>query len=158
MYYAAVDPIVLAGEKRAAPKAEAYPVTEATPQFRDFTIKNVTCLGAEKAIFIRGLPEMNIRNVNFENITITAKSGIELTEATGIRLKGVRVFTTDKDALIKINNAGNVLLDDISYGGNSRLFSITGKGSKGIRVQNTLKAKEPSTFSDGATETSLITE
>ena len=65
MYYAAQDPVPLAGEKREPPKVETLPVTEATPQFRNFYIKNVVCNGAEKAIFVRGLPEMNVKDIVF---------------------------------------------------------------------------------------------
>ena len=75
MYYMAQDPVALAGEKREAPKVEFKPVSEATPQFKNIFIKNVVCYGAEKAIFIRGLPEMNIHDISMENITITSKKG-----------------------------------------------------------------------------------
>lgn len=37
MYYAAVDPIALAGENREAPKVVTYPVTEETPVFKKVT-------------------------------------------------------------------------------------------------------------------------
>ncbi|HEY0039981.1 MAG TPA: glycoside hydrolase family 28 protein, partial [Flavisolibacter sp.] len=63
MYYAAQDPITLSGEKREPPKVETLPVTEATPQFQNFYISNVVCNGAEKAIFVRGVPEMNVKNI-----------------------------------------------------------------------------------------------
>ena len=59
MYYMAKDPLaIFAGEEK--PAIEFLPVTEATPQFKDFFIKDVVCKGAETAIFVRGLPEMNI--------------------------------------------------------------------------------------------------
>ena len=41
MYYAAVDPIPLKGDKREAIKVELLPVTEETPIFRDFQISDV---------------------------------------------------------------------------------------------------------------------
>jgi DNA sulfur modification protein DndE len=58
MYYMAKDPVPLAGEKNPDIKVETFPVTEATPQFRDFHISNVVCRGAARGIFIRGLPEI----------------------------------------------------------------------------------------------------
>ena len=76
MYYAAQDPIAFAGEKREPPKVETLPVTEATPQFRNFTINNVVCNGAEKAIFVRGLPEMNVKNIVLENMVLAGKRRI----------------------------------------------------------------------------------
>jgi len=63
MYYAAKDPVPLAGEKRELPKIELKAVDETTPVFRNFHISNIYCNGAERAIFIRGLPEMHVQNV-----------------------------------------------------------------------------------------------
>ena len=84
MYYMAKDPVPMAGEKRESPKVEMLPVTEATPQFRDFHVKNIVCYGAEKGIFIRGLPEMNIKNIELENLVIRSKKGVECEEASNI--------------------------------------------------------------------------
>src|SRR5215212_4679620 len=89
MYYAAQDPIPLAGEKREAPKVVMLPVTEATPQFKNFYVSNVYCDGAEKAVFIRGLPEMNIKNIVFNTMILQAKHGIEMSEAAGITFNNV---------------------------------------------------------------------
>jgi polygalacturonase len=91
MYYMAKDPIPLKGETRDKPKAVSLPVDEGTPVFRDFHISNVVCDGAGRAIFIRGLPEMNIRDIELENILIQARSGIEIEEAKNIQQKNVRV-------------------------------------------------------------------
>jgi polygalacturonase len=87
MYYAAKDPIVLAGETREPPKVETLPVDETTPQFRNFKISNVYCSGAEKAIFIRGVPEMNVQNIVLQNMVLQADKGIDCQEATGILLR-----------------------------------------------------------------------
>ncbi len=87
MYYAALDPVPLGGEKREAPKVEFKTVNETTPQFRDFHIGNIVCNGAEKAIFIRGLPEMHIKDVVLENVIIQSGKGIDIQEASGIQFK-----------------------------------------------------------------------
>ena len=70
MYYAAVDPIPLKGDKREAIKVELLPVTEETPVFKDFQISDVVCDGASKALFIRGLPELSISNIAINNLNI----------------------------------------------------------------------------------------
>ncbi|MFX9015964.1 hypothetical protein ABTN29_19905, partial [Acinetobacter baumannii] len=67
MYYMAKDPVPLSGEKRELPKVEILPVTDATPQFQNFYISNIVCSGAEKAIFVRGIPEMPIKNIFINN-------------------------------------------------------------------------------------------
>jgi polygalacturonase len=114
MYYMAQDPVVLTGESREAPKVEFKPVTEATPQFKNIFIKNVVCYGAEKAIFIRGLPEMNIHDINLENITITSKKGMECSEAKNISLKNVKLITSDTDPVIEIANSSNISFKNFS--------------------------------------------
>lgn len=108
MYYAAQDPIALAGEKRVAPKVEFKPVTEETPQFKNIFIKDVICLGAEKAVFIRGLPEMNIHDINLENIFITSHKGIEASEAQNINFTNVKILSGDTDPLIDITNSSHI--------------------------------------------------
>ncbi len=50
MYYASVNPVPLSGDKRSPPKMEILPVSDATPQFRNFFLKNIVCNGAAKAI------------------------------------------------------------------------------------------------------------
>ncbi|MBC6111733.1 glycoside hydrolase family 28 protein [Pedobacter fastidiosus] len=151
MYYAAVDPVPLAGEKREAIKTVVVPVTEATPQFRNFYIKDIVANGAEKAIFFRGLPEMNIKDVHLENVTIQSKKGIEIIEASGIFLKNVNVITEDTNPIVHVQNSNNININGLQYkSGSELLFNITGEKSKGVKVSGTdvSKAKKTSTFGD----------
>ncbi|RYF84687.1 MAG: glycoside hydrolase family 28 protein, partial [Chitinophagaceae bacterium] len=109
MYYEAQDPIALSGEKRTAPQVEFKPVSDATPQFKNIYIKNVVCDGAEKAVFIRGLPEMNIHSIYLENISINAKKGIDISEANNIHFTNVQVGATDlATPLIDIVNSHHI--------------------------------------------------
>lgn len=96
MYYMAQDPIVLKGEKRDAPKVVTYPVTAGTPVFRDFHISNVVCDGAARAIFIRGLPEMNISNIYLDNMVIKAKQGVEIQEAKNVIQNNIHIVLDPK--------------------------------------------------------------
>ena len=138
MYYAAVDPIVLAGEKREAIKTVVVPVTEATPQFKNIYIKDVVANGAEKAIFVRGLPEMNIKDIYLENVTIQAKKGVEIIEGTGIYLKNVNVITDDTNPVVKIQNGNNINFNGFKYkDGSALLFDITGEKTKAVKVSGT---------------------
>jgi hypothetical protein len=138
MYYAAVDPVPLAGEKREAIKTVTVPVTEATPQFKNFYIKDVVANGAEKAIFFRGLPEMNIKDIHMENVTIKAKKGIEIIEAAGIFLKNVNVITEDTSPIVMIQNGSNINISNLKYPENSKvLFDVTGEKTKGVKISGT---------------------
>ena len=158
MYYMAVDPVQLSGEKREPPKVETFPVTEATPQFRDFHISNIICNGAQQAIFVRGLPEMNIQDVYLENMVLQAKDGLNCTEATGLYLKNVKLITDNTNPVMNIHNSKNISLDQIGYkDGAELLLNISGEKSSGIQLIHTdeTKAKNKVTFSFGATENSF---
>ena len=154
MYYAAQDPVPLAGEKREPPKVETLPVTEATPQFQNFYIKNVVCNGAEKAIFVRGLPEMSIKNILLEDVVIQAKKGLDMTEGEGIVLKNVQLLTKDVNPVLNIHNSRNITLNNIRYATADVLLNVTGEKSKGITVNGTdvRKAKKGVEVSYGARE------
>jgi len=158
MYYAAVDPIALAGEKREAIKTITVPVTEATPQFKNFFIKDIVANGADKAIFFRGLPEMNIKDVYLENVTIQAKKGIEIIEADGISLKNVHVIVDDTNPIVRIQNGMNININGLQYKKDSELlFDINGEKTKGVKVSatDTSKAKKTSVLADGLKKTVL---
>jgi polygalacturonase len=115
MYYAAQDPIVLAGEKRTAPKVETLPVNEGTPVFRDFFIHDIVCNGAEKAVFIRGLPEMPVKNIVLENATIQSSNGIEVGEASGIVFRNIRLYCTKTDPIVDVHDSHDIQFDKLVY-------------------------------------------
>jgi polygalacturonase len=155
MYYAAQDPVPLAGEKREPPKVEAQPVTEATPQFKNFVIKNVVCDGAAKAIFVRGLPEMNVKNIVLEDMVLQADKGLDMTEGNGISLKNIRLITKNTDPVMNIHNSQNIALNKIGYKeGAELLLNITGEKTKGLVLKetDTSKAKRKVEFGFGAGE------
>lgn len=113
MYYAAVDPIVLSGEKREAPKIKLLPVTEETPVFKDFHISNIICDGASKAIFIRGLPELSISDIYFDNLIIKSKEGIDLQEAKSIQLNNINLITGQSKPFIRIQKGNHVSFQNL---------------------------------------------
>lgn len=138
MYYAAKDPIPLAGEERQLPKVEFKPVSAETPQFRNFYIDNVVCNGASKAIFIRGLPEMHIRNINLSNMVLQAKTGIECSEATDIRFNNIKVITSRSTPVVDIINSEKIWFNKLGYEKNSDLlFRLGGDRIRNIEIINT---------------------
>lgn len=142
------------------PLKDIPPVTEATPQFQDFYFSNIVCNGASKGIFVRGLPEMHVKNVNLENMVLTAAKGVELIEATGIHLKNIRLISTLNNPVVYVENSDNISLDKIAYVKDAPLLlSISGSTSAGIKVTNTntAQAKKDVEFRNGASEQSLIT-
>lgn len=154
MYYAAQDPIALSGEKREPPKVETLPVTEATPQFRNFNIRNLVCNGAAKAIFVRGLPEMAVKNILLQDMVLQADKGLDMTEGSGIVLKNVKLVTKDVAPVMNIHNSQGIVLEKVTYDKADLLLNVTGEKSKGIVLSgtDTGKAKKGIEFGYGAKE------
>src|SRR6187401_3204460 len=160
MYYMAKDPVALAGEKRELPKVEFKPVDETTPQFRNFHISNVYCNGAEKGIFVRGLPEMHVKDIVLENMVIQAKKGIDVQEASGITFKNIKIISAETNPVIDIVQSDKLVFDNITYkNGSELLFRVSGERSGGISIKNTdaAKAKEKISYELGANEKSVTT-
>lgn len=135
MYYMAKDPLAMfAGEDKAA--IEFKPVTEATPQFREFYIRNVACKGAETGIFVRGLPEMNINSIQMENISIQSKKGFVCIEGSNVSLKNATLHC-DHRSVIDVLDSKNLVLDNIAFKPGETLLSVAGDRSKDIRLLNT---------------------
>lgn len=158
MYYAAQDPVPLAGEKREPPKVESLPVTAATPQFRNFYVRNITCNGAAKAIFVRGLPEMNVQNIVLENMVLQSVEGLDMTEGSNFTLHNIRFITKNSGPVLNINNSRAIALDQIGVKPDAGLFlNVSGEKSKQIVVTKTdmTRLKEKVTFTYGATESSF---
>jgi hypothetical protein len=131
------------------------PVDETTPQFKNFNISNVYCSGAEKGIFIRGLPEKHVEQINFNNINIHAKKGIDIQEATSINLKNVTVVSEETNPMVDILNSSNINFDNLHYNEKGEnLFRVSGDRNSAITVANTdcSKAKEKLKLEFGAAE------
>ncbi len=158
MYYEAKDPVVLVGEKREAPKVVTMPVNETTPQFKNFYVNNIVCDGASKAVFIRGIPEMHIKNIELKNMIIKASKGIDISEASNISFKNVEVIPDNTDPVADILNSNNVSFDKLVYPQSSEtLFRIGGDRADNISVTNTNTslAKQKTVFEFGAGEKNL---
>jgi polygalacturonase len=138
MYYMAKDPVVRPGEKREPPAVVTMPVTESTPQFRNFHISNVVCTGADKGIFIRGLPEMHVQNITMENLVLQSKFGFNCQEASGINLRNVHFVSKETEPVMYVLNSDNIKLDAITYNKNTALLlQVQGERSKNIELSNT---------------------
>src|SRR6266571_2149232 len=97
-------------------------VTEATPQFRNIYAKNIVCNGAAKAIFVRGLPEMHVKDVVLENIVLQANKGIDMQEASRITIKNVKLISDDTNPVVDVINSDNIRFDSLTYKEDSELL------------------------------------
>jgi polygalacturonase len=158
MYYMAKDPVALAGEKRELPKVEFKTVDETTPVFKNFHISNVYCNGAEKGIFVRGLPEMHVKDIVLENMVLQADKGIDVQEASGITFKNIKIISDETTPVVDVVQSDNLVFDNITYkDGANLLFRLNGERTKNISIKNTdaSKAKEKISYELGATEKSV---
>jgi polygalacturonase len=153
MYYVAKNP------STSEPVAEVLqPVTEATPQFKDFYVDNVVCNGAEKGLMIRGLPEMSIKGIHLSNLVLKADKGMDIIAAQNISLKNVYLESKFTNPLIDIINSNGISFDNLRYGANTEvLFNLSGETTR-VNVINTdgSKAATKATFKYGATAKSLV--
>jgi hypothetical protein len=134
----AKDPIALAGEKRELPKAEFKPVDETTPVFKNFHISNVYCNGAAKGIFLRGVPEMHVKDIVLENMVLQADKGIDVQEASNISFRNITIISANTNPVVDILNSDNISFDKITYKeGSEVLFRVSGDRVKNITIKNT---------------------
>ena len=156
MYYFAKAPSI-ADVYSGAAKVDVPPVDEGTPRFRDIHISNIVCDGAREGIFVRGLPEINIRDIFLSDMVLKADKGAELIAAQHIDLKNIRLVTNDS-VIVYVENSSDLHFQDIHYpAGVGTLFSLNGAGCANIRVTDTdgSKAVHWAAFNYGAASTSF---
>lgn len=134
MYYAAQDPIAIVGEKREPPIVETLPVTDATPQFKNFFFDNIICDGASKAVFIRGIPEMPVKNVQLTHLYIKADKGIDIQEADGVSISNSNIISKDTNPFAYILNSTNVHFNQMNFGKTADLFMLL-QGSRSGKIK-----------------------
>nr|WP_295922790.1 glycoside hydrolase family 28 protein [uncultured Dyadobacter sp.] len=142
------------GERNMSPV-----VNEGTPVFRDMHFENIVCNGATKGVFIRGLPEMPVRNIRMDNLVLSAETGVELTDADQISFNQVQLVTRHTKPVVLIDNSSHITFDKLQYNPNSEmLISVQGERSAAISVQHTdaTKAQKVKEFLKGAQEKSLV--
>lgn len=142
MYYAAKDPIPLAGEKRELPNVEFKAVDETTPIFRNFNISNVYCNGADKAVFIRGIPEMHVKDMVLENMVLQADKGIDIQEASNITFRNIKIWGHESNPVIDVVQSDKLLFQKIDYkAGAQLLYRVSGERSGNITIDKTNATK-----------------
>lgn len=130
------------GDKIENTGSEFIPeVSEETPQFKDIIMRNITCKGAYQAIFLQGLPEMNLENVLLENLTMEAENGLQCTDANGIDIKNLNLKTT-KNPAITFYNSKNVSVSRLTLSdAEEPLISIYGDRTEQVKFELLSKIK-----------------
>jgi polygalacturonase len=108
------------------------PVDEKTPQFKNIIIKNITIAGAAQAVFLQGLPEMNLENIEISNLKAKADKGFTIVDANGIKITNATLDIKDS-AVFDVYNVKNMSLKNIEFNSTSaKAVSINGEASDKI--------------------------
>ncbi len=87
LYYAGVA----ATEMSKDGGADLVPVDETTPEFRDCHFYGLVCSGADQAIYINGLPEQPVRNIDFTDCSFSSRKDAEVNYAENVTFNNVTV-------------------------------------------------------------------
>ncbi|TDW47922.1 polygalacturonase [Flavobacterium sp. 270] len=119
---------------------KAMPVDEKTPQFKNIVIKNITIKGAQQAVFLQGLPEMNLENIEITNLIAKAQKGFSIIDANKIKITNASLDIEDKNAF-EIYNVKNMSFKNIEFNaGSSKAVTIDGEASANIDLSGSKTA------------------
>ncbi|WP_291099914.1 MULTISPECIES: glycoside hydrolase family 28 protein [unclassified Flavobacterium] len=110
------------------------PVNEETPQFKNISIKNITISGAYQAVFLQGLPEMNLQNIEISNLIGKADKGFSIIDANGIKLSNIKLDIKDSN-VFDIYNGKNMSFNNIEFNSTSpKAVTINGAACENIEL------------------------
>lgn len=107
-----VSEMLASGKPDAIAKPE--PVTEETPQFKDISMKNIVVKGAEQAVALQGLPEMNLENVTMTDMLLEAENGFSIVDANNVTIQNLELITKNKTG-IEFYNSKNVKIENLKF-------------------------------------------
>lgn len=142
------------GERNESPV-----VNEGTPIFRDMQFDKIVCNGAQKGIFIRGLPEMPVQNIRLIDCILSAEIGAELVDVDRVSIDMVELNPSKVDPVISINNGMNVRFGGLIFPSAAKLLlKVTGERSKDIDMSHMGIAKDSERIlmTEGAPATAVL--
>lgn len=118
---------------------ELLPVTEETPQFKNISIQRITLKGAKQAVFLQGLPEMNLKNVVLKDMLLEAEKGFTVIDADEVNIKNVNIKTKNKTAF-EFLNSRNINMTEIEFSSEAPdVITINGNKSQNISIVSSEK-------------------
>lgn len=119
-------------EKQDVVKIEK--VSEETPQFKNISIRNIEIKGAMQAVFLQGLPEMNLENIELSKMVIEADKGFSVSDANGIKISNVKL-SAKKPTIFNFLNCKNVIVKEVESNTNSSdAIKVNGKQCENITL------------------------
>lgn len=135
LYYGGLSVSEMMEKKSGTTMDEHFPVSVETPQFKDIYIRDITCKGAEQAIYLQGLPEMMLENVNLSQMIFETELGLLAMDADGIKVDNV-TFITSKSPAVTLYNVKNVSMSHLVVSeSDSELITINGPESNNIDIR-----------------------
>ncbi|GJM33920.1 MAG: glycoside hydrolase [Saprospiraceae bacterium] len=119
------------------------PVTEETPQFKNISIKDITIMGAYQAVFLQGLPEMNLENVEISHLLAEADNGFSIIDANGVNINNIKMHIKN-NTVFDVFNCKNVKLENIEFNStSSEAVKINGAACEKIELISSPKMDFP---------------
>jgi len=82
----------------------AQDITSSTPDYENITLTNVTATGSKNAGTIWGLPELSISNIVFDNVQISASTGMKAYfVSNAVFINGSQITVSSGDAITAYN-------------------------------------------------------
>ncbi|UCE06336.1 MAG: glycoside hydrolase family 28 protein [bacterium] len=134
------------------------PVTEETPRFQKIYLKNIICRGAERAIFIQGLPEMAITQVELDNAFISTNTGVTCVDADQIKLTNVTILS-ESEPVFSLSNSRNVRIQNAIFPTNMDVvMKLVGEKTQQIYLKNINLSQENIKFGNNVKSDVVILE
>jgi polygalacturonase len=109
-----------------------YEVNEETPQFKNIIMKDITIDGAKQAVFLQGLPEMNLQQIEIKNLKASSDNGFSIIDADGVKLSNIQL-TIKNEQIFDVLNVKNLLLSETEFNSKSAdAIRINGSESAAI--------------------------
>ena len=87
-------------------------VGEGTPTFRNIFISDITCAGADRAIYMDGLPELPIDGITISGLHATAANPSLISEGTNISLSDITITDRATGGSLYLHNTKGVEITD----------------------------------------------
>ncbi len=109
-------------------------VTDETPVFEKIYFKNITCIDAETGISLNGLPEMPLKQIEFDTVLMISKKGVSCLNVEHIKFTKVR-FLSEKKPVFSLNQSVDVLIQSSQKPDTTGAWlQVEGEKSRNIRV------------------------
>ena len=133
LYYSGQAPVLDGDEtsNNETKEEKLFEVNEETPAFKNIFMKNITVTNSETAVFLMGLPEMNLKNISIEDSYFETKKGITAIDADGFVLKNVTIKAYD-DFALTIYNSKNIKTSGFKFNESKSPIKILGSHTTNV--------------------------